>query len=108
MLQDRRGNNRIDSLRNVVRDPRVGLLFLIPGSGSTLRVNGRACLSSDSALLQRFEVPDKLGGKLPRTVMVIAVETVLFQCDRAIGRSALWAPVHNVDVKAPQTPGQIT
>ena len=47
MLPDRRGNNRVDSLRNIVRDPRVGLLFLIPGSGSTLRVNGRAHLSTD-------------------------------------------------------------
>src|SRR3546814_3760584 len=99
--------NRIDSLRNVVRDPRVGLLFLIPGSGSTLRVNGRACLSADAALLQRFAVPDKLGGKLPRTVMVIAVETVFFQCARAIVRSALWDPAHHVDAKALPTPGQI-
>ncbi|HEY9539519.1 MAG TPA: pyridoxamine 5'-phosphate oxidase family protein [Kiloniellaceae bacterium] len=107
MLPDRRGNNRIDSLRNVVRDPRVGLLFLIPGSGSTLRVNGRACLSADAALLQRFAVPDKLGGKLPRTVMVIAVETVFFQCARAIVRSALWDPAHHVDAKALPTPGQI-
>src|SRR3546814_18030405 len=75
MLPDRRGNNRIDSLRNVVRDPRVGLLFLIPVSGSTLRVNGRPCLSASAAPLQRFPVPDKMGGQLLRTWTVIAVET---------------------------------
>jgi uncharacterized protein len=103
MLPDRRGNNRIDSLRNVVRDPRVGLLFLIPGSGSTLRLNGRARISADAELLSRFAVD----GKPPRSVMVIAVETVFFQCARAIVRSALWNPEHHVDPKSLPTPGQI-
>ena len=65
MLPDRRGNNRIDSLRNIVRDPRVGLLFLIPGSGNTLRVNGRAQLRVDPALLESFAVEDKA----PRSVI---------------------------------------
>jgi predicted pyridoxine 5'-phosphate oxidase superfamily flavin-nucleotide-binding protein len=64
MMPDRRGNNRVDSLRNIVRDPRVALLFLIPGSGSTLRVNGRAQISVDPDLLASFSV----GGKAPRTV----------------------------------------
>jgi len=86
LLPDRRGNNRTDSLRNVIRDPRVALLFLIPGVGETLRVNGRAHLSVAPDLLARFEVE----GKLPRSVLVIAVETVYFQCSRAIVRSALW------------------
>src|SRR3546814_7343601 len=72
-----------------------------------MRVNGRALLSADAALLLRFAVPDKLGGKLPRTVMVIAVETAFFQCARAIVRSALWDPAHHVDAKALPTPGQI-
>ena len=103
MLPDRRGNNRIDSLRNVVRDPRVGLLFLIPGSGSTLRLNGRARLSAEAALLARFAVD----GRPPRTVMVIAVEQVFFQCARAIVRAELWNPEHHVDPKALPTPGQI-
>lgn len=69
ILPDRRGNNRIDSLRNIVRDPRVALLFLIPGSGTTFRVNGRATLSADPELLDSFAVD----GKAPRTVMVVEV-----------------------------------
>jgi PPOX class probable FMN-dependent enzyme len=86
MLPDRRGNNRIDSLRNIVRDPRVALLFLIPGSGTTFRVNGRAVLSADPDLLSSFAVD----GKPPRTVMVVTVDEAYFQCARAIVRSALW------------------
>lgn len=86
LLPDRRGNNRIDSLRNIVVDPRVALLFLIPGKGETLRVNGRAVISAEAALLQRFEME----GKLPRSVLVVHVDTVYFQCARAIQRSRLW------------------
>jgi len=89
MLPDRRGNNRIDSLRNVIENPRVALLFLIPGVGETLRVNGRAQISVAPHLLASFEVQ----GKQPRSVLVIAVETVFFQCSRAIVRSRLWDPV---------------
>ena len=80
MLPDRRGNNRIDSLRNIVRDPRVALLFLIPGHGNTLRINGRARITADPALLDPFVME----GRAPRSVTVIAVETVYFQCARAI------------------------
>ena len=83
MMPDRHGNNRVDSLRNIVRDGRVGLLFLVPGSGTTLRVNGRAELSVDDELRASFAVE----GKAPRSVMVIAVEAVYFQCARAIHRS---------------------
>jgi len=103
MLPDRRGNNRIDTLRNIVRDPRVGLLFLIPGSGSTLRVNGTAKLSIDPTLLDSF----KMEGKAPRSVCIISVETVYFQCARAIIRSDLWNPAKHVDPKSLPTPGQI-
>jgi PPOX class probable FMN-dependent enzyme len=103
MLPDRRGNNRIDSLRNIVRDPRVGLLFLIPGSGNTLRVNGTAKLSVDPDLLASFEME----GKAPRTVAVVTVETVYFQCARAIIRSDLWNPAKHIDPKSLPTPGQI-
>ncbi|EDP62557.1 hypothetical protein BAL199_13478 [alpha proteobacterium BAL199] len=103
MMPDRRGNNRVDSLRNIVRDPRVGLLFLIPGSGSTLRVNGRAHLDTDPDLLASFAVDDKA----PRSVVVIAVESVYFQCARAIVRSELWNPERHVDPKSLPTPGQI-
>jgi uncharacterized protein len=103
MLPDRRGNNRVDSLRNIVRDPRVALLFLIPGVGNTLRVNGRAHLSIDPDLLASFTME----GKAPRSVMVMAVETVYFQCARALIRSELWNPARHVDPKSLPTPGQI-
>jgi PPOX class probable FMN-dependent enzyme len=103
MMPDRRGNNRIDSLRNIVRDPRIALLFLIPGSGNTLRVNGRARVSVDPDLLASFEID----GKAPRTVVVTAVEEVYFQCARAIVRSDLWNPDKRVDPNSLPTPGQI-
>lgn len=103
MLPDRRGNNRVDSLRNIVRDPRVALLFLIPGSGSTLRVNGRAHLSADPVLLASFKVE----AKAPRTVIVMTVDEVFFQCARAIVRSDLWNPDKRLDPRTLPTPGQI-
>jgi hypothetical protein len=103
MMPDRRGNNRVDSLRNIVRDPRVALLFLIPGSGSTLRVNGRAQVSADADLLASF----RIDGKAPRTVIVMSVEEIYFQCARAIVRSDLWNPDKRVDPKSLPTPGQI-
>jgi PPOX class probable FMN-dependent enzyme len=103
MMPDRRGNNRVDSLRNIVRDGRVALLFFIPGSGSTLRVNGRAHLCVDPTLLLSF----MMDGKAPRTVVVITVEEIYFQCARAILRSDLWNPDKHVDPKALPTPGQI-
>ena len=93
LMPDRRGNNRIDSLLNVVRDPRVALLFLLPGLGETLRVNGKARISVDQALIARFEME----GKLPRSVLVIRVEAVYFQCARAIIRSKLWDPAQHID-----------
>jgi len=86
LLPDRRGNNRIDSLRNILYDNRVALLFLIPGIGETLRVNGTAAISTDPALLERFAV----NNQLPKTVLRIAVDTVFFQCSRAILRAGLW------------------
>jgi PPOX class probable FMN-dependent enzyme len=103
LLPDRRGNNRIDSLRNIVRDPRVALLFLIPGSGTTLRVNGRAALTADPELLASFAVE----GKQPRCVVAIDVESVYFQCARAIVRSQLWNAAKHVDPARLPTPGRI-
>ncbi len=103
ILPDRIGNNRVDSLCNVVRDPRVALLFLVPGSGSTLRVNGRAHLSIEPALLASFAVD----GKAPRSVLVLAVEAVYFQCARAIVRSDLWNPAAQVDPASLPSPGAI-
>jgi uncharacterized protein len=103
MMPDRRGNNRIDSLRNIVRDPRVALLFLIPGSGTTLRVNGRAQISADPALLASFET----AGKAPRTVIVMTIGEIYFQCARAIVRADLWNPDKKVDPRTLPTAGQI-
>ncbi|MFZ6871663.1 pyridoxamine 5'-phosphate oxidase family protein [Undibacterium sp. Di27W] len=103
LLPERRGNNRIDSLRNILFDPQVGLLFLIPGIGETLRVNGRASISVEPELLERLAVD----GKAPKCVLRIAVETVYFQCARAILRSQLWqANGKPVSVQIP-SPGTI-
>lgn len=103
MLPDRRGNNRIDSLRNIVRDPKVALLFMIPGIGNTLRVNGRAHLSVEPELLVSFAVDEKA----PRSVTVIEVDAVYFQCARALVRSELWNPERHVDPKSLPSAGQI-
>jgi uncharacterized protein len=103
MMPDRRGNNRVDSLRNIIRDPRVALLFLIPGTGTTLRVNGRAHLRTEPDLLESFAVD----GGVPRCVVVIEVDAVYFQCARAIMRSDLWNPEKHVDPKRLPSAGQI-
>jgi PPOX class probable FMN-dependent enzyme len=86
MIPDRRGNNRIDSLRNIVRDPRVALLFLIPGSGTTMRVNGKAHLSVDPDLCASFAMDEKP----PKCVIVVHVERAYTQCKKALVRSRLW------------------
>lgn len=103
LLPDRRGNNRIDSLRNVLHDPEVALLFLIPGIGEALRVNGLARISAVPALLERFEFE----GKLPRSVLVVDVKLVFFQCARAIKRSGLWDPSKQIARAALPSTGSI-
>ena len=103
MMPDRRGNNRVDSLRNIVRDPRVALMFLIPGSGTALRVNGRAFLDDDAALRESFTME----GKAPRAVVVIEVGEIYFQCARAVIRAGLWNAEAQVGAKGLPTPGQI-
>jgi uncharacterized protein len=103
MVPDRRGNNRIDSLRNIMRDPRVALLFLVPGIGETIRVVGRAALSIDPDLIASFAV----NGKSPCCVIVITVERVFYQCTKAIVRSKLWDPARHVDRKSLPTTGAI-
>jgi len=104
LLPDRLGNNRVDTLRNIVRDPRVGLLFLIPGVGETLRVNGRAAISVSQNLLSRFAVD----GRMPRSVIVVRIDSVYFQCARAVMRSALWDASRHVDRAALPTAGEMT
>jgi PPOX class probable FMN-dependent enzyme len=103
LLPDRRGNHRIDSLRNIVRDPQVALLFLIPGVGETLRVNGSARISTSPALCERFVVE----GKAPASVLVVSVTSVFFQCARAIKRSGLWDPARHVERGTLPSPGAI-
>lgn len=103
LMPDRRGNNRMDSLRNIVRDERAAFLFLIPGAGTTLRVNGRARLSADPDLRASFAVDEAA----PRSVIVLSVEEVYFQCARAIVRSDLWNSEKHVDPQSLPTPGQI-
>jgi uncharacterized protein len=87
LIPDRRGNNRIDSLRNLVRDPRIALLFMIPGIGNTLRINGRAAISTEPELCGSFA----MHGKVPRTVLAVTAERVYFQCPKALVRSRLWS-----------------
>jgi PPOX class probable FMN-dependent enzyme len=103
VIPDRRGNNRIDSLRNLVRDPRISLLFLIPGVGETMRVNGHAKISADPTLTETFAI----NGKVPKCVLLVTVGTAYFQCTKAIIRSKLWDPASKVDRKTLPTPGSI-
>jgi PPOX class probable FMN-dependent enzyme len=103
MIPDRRGNNRIDTLKNLVRDPRVSLLFLIPGIGETLRVNGRAAISADPALRTSFAVD----GKAPTTVIVVTVERIYFQCAKAVVRSKIWDASRHVERQSLPSTGTI-
>jgi PPOX class probable FMN-dependent enzyme len=103
MLPDRRGNNRIDSLRNLVTDPRVALIFLIPGVSETVRVIGRATICTDPEVCAGFAMQ----GKAPRVVLVVAVEKVFFQCAKALVRSKLWDPSLHVERATLPTAGKI-
>ncbi len=96
LLPDRRGNNRADSLTNVVENPYVGMLFLIPGVDETLRLNGRATLTTDPAQLE----PLAVNGRVPRSGLLVEVEEVFLQCTKALVRSRLWAEESRVDRKA--------
>jgi len=102
-LPDRPGNNRIDGFRNILRDPRIALLFLIPGIGETLRVNGRASISIDPELMQSFAV----NGKLPRCVLVVHVESIYFHCSKAIVRSKLWEETTKIERRSLPSTGTI-
>jgi uncharacterized protein len=103
VIPDRRGNNRIDSMRNLIHDPRVALLFLIPGVGETMRVIGRAKISTDSELCASFA----MNGKTPVAVLVVTVERAYYQCTKAIIRSKLWDPATQVERSSLPTPGKI-
>lgn len=103
ILPDRRGNNRVDSLRNILADPRVALLFFIPGVGETLRVNGTAKIIVCPDYVDRFAV----SGKPPKTILRIDVKSVLFQCMRAVMRSEIWKQESQVDRKSLPSVGTI-
>ena len=95
LLPDRRGNNRTDSLRNILENPHVGLLFMIPGANETLRLNGRATLTADPVRLE----PLAVNGRAPRSGLLIEVEEVFLQCTKALVRSRLWADESRVERK---------
>jgi PPOX class probable FMN-dependent enzyme len=103
LVPDRQGNNRIDTLRNILRDPRVALLFLIPGCGETIRVNGRAAISIDPGLVQSFVI----NGKAPRAVIIVTVDRIYYQCAKAIVRSKLWDASRHVDRQSLPSAGTI-
>jgi uncharacterized protein len=103
LMPDRRGNNRIDSLRNIVRDPRVSLMFMVPGWNNVLRINGKAQISVAPNLLATFEKE----GKQPRSVIVVTIEAVYFQCARAIIRADLWNSDKQIAKEDLPTPGTI-
>ena len=103
LIPDRRGNNRVDTLRNIVRDPRVSLLFLIPGIGETLRINGEATLTVDPELCQPFAMV----GKLPRSIIRVKVKAVYFKYQKALARSRLWSADAQAEERTVPTAGQI-
>lgn len=100
-IPDRPGNNRIDNLRNIVEDGRVSVLFIVPGVGETLRVNGTATITTDPALLAPFAVQ----GKLPRSVILVKVASVYFHCSKALVRSKLWDASQHVERSRLPSPG---
>jgi uncharacterized protein len=103
LIPDRRGNNRVDGLRNLVRDPRISLLFLIPGIGNTLRINGRAVISTEPELCASFA----MHGKSPRCVLEVTAERVYFQCPKALVRSRLWSAESQVAPSSLPSAGEI-
>jgi len=103
-IPDRRGNNRIDSLQNIIEDPRVALLFFIPGVNECLRINGLATLTTDPQFINRFDV----SGKLPKLVILVKIQSVYFQCARAIIRSNLWSSENQLNSSGVPTAGQMT
>lgn len=103
MMPDRRGNNRLDSLRNLVRDPRISLLCLIPGVNETMRINGTARIVTDPALRESFAIR----GQAPATVIVTTVDRIYYQCPKALVRSALWSPDAQIDRASLPTTGQM-
>ncbi|MDG2283990.1 MAG: pyridoxamine 5'-phosphate oxidase family protein, partial [Alphaproteobacteria bacterium] len=103
MMPDRRGNNRLDSLRNLVQDSRISLLFLIPGVNETMRINGTARIVTDQVLRDSFAIQ----GKAPATVIVTTVDRIYYQCPKALVRSKLWSPDAQIERSTLPTTGQM-
>jgi PPOX class probable FMN-dependent enzyme len=103
LVPDWPGNNRLDSLGNVIENPAVGLLFFVPGVLETLRVNGRAEISVDDALLAQWDV----GGKHPRSVLRVTVTDAFMHCGKALIRSRLWDPATQIERSALPSYGQM-
>ena len=103
LIPDRKGNNRLDSLRNIINNPQIGLIFMIPNVGETIRVSGTAEISNDSELCQSFAI----NAKAPQSVISITVEKAYFQCQKAIARSKLWQPTEYIDRSTLPSAGQM-
>lgn len=97
------GNNRIESMRNLAQDDRLGMLFLFPGLEIFMRINGRGRITDDPAL--RADLAE--GAKIPKTVIVVTVDEVLFHCGKALNRAKLWASESRIERGALPTPGQM-
>ena len=103
MIPDRPGNNRLDGFKNLMSDPRIALLFIIPGVGETLRINGHASVSVDPALRESFAV----NGKPARAVLIVKVETIFFHCSKAIVRAKMWDPKSQIERSSLPSTGTI-
>ncbi len=103
LLPDRIGNNRLDNLANILANPEVGLLFLIPGMGETLRINGTARITNDARLL----APSALQGRVPAVGLLIEVQEAFLHCPKAFVRSDLWNPAKHIDRNSLPTYGQM-
>jgi len=104
VIPDRRGNNRLDTLKNIIADPRVALLFLVPGINETVRINGNAHISANPEILELFEAQNKL----PVSAIIVDIETVYFQCARALKRAQLWDVSSQISRNEVPTAGQMS
>jgi len=93
LLPDRVGNYRLDGMSNLLVNPRIGLLFLVPGMNETLRINGTARITDDARLL----APSAINGRAPKVGLVIAIEEAFLHCAKALIRSSLWDPARHID-----------
>ncbi|HEY5938446.1 MAG TPA: MSMEG_1061 family FMN-dependent PPOX-type flavoprotein, partial [Kofleriaceae bacterium] len=103
LLPERPGNKLADSLRNILRNPHIGLLFVVPGVSDTFRVNGRATLTTDAALL----APSEVEGKAPKLGILVDIDAAYTQCSKAFLRSELWNPERFIERAALPSAGQI-